>query len=180
MRTTFIITGLSFTFIFLGSVAPSALAESVPTVQPNDGFLEQAPATWMDASPIPSPLYPTLTQIIRAADLMVHEEDTLKLGSPEYQNAHRLLLSQLKMMQRQLHFNPVDLAQFNGSTHPARFITDQTPQSSDVAINEPATYVDTTSKATGYHTYTGNVPTRRSIIVASEDRTLLHTLSFMQ
>jgi len=179
MRTTFIITGLSFTFIFLGSVAPSALAESVPTVQPNDGFLEQAPATWMDASPIPSPLYPTLTQIIRAADLMVHEEDTLKLGSPEYQNAHRLLLSQLKMMQRQLHFNPVDLAQFNGSTHPARFITDQTPQSSeDVAINEPATYVDTTSNVTGYHTYTGNVPTPRSIITAYEDRTLLYALSF--
>lgn len=187
MRNLFIITGLSV--LFLGTMATSALAETAPAVQPDNGFLEQPKAIFMEAPVMPTPLYPSLLQQVRAENLLIHEEDTLEIGSPAYKNAHRLLVSNLRMLERQMYFNPVELAQFNATTHPARSTKDQTIYSRDDA---PAvtTSFDTTNaydvamltsdNRTGYHTYTGNIPTRRSIIVAYEDRTLLYTLSFMQ
>ncbi|MDD5751010.1 MAG: hypothetical protein PHS73_00640 [Candidatus Peribacteraceae bacterium] len=178
MRNPFIITGLSF--LFLGTMATSALAETAPAVQPNDGFLEQPKAIFMDAPEVPASLYPTLLQQVRAVNLLIHQEDELPIGSPAYKNAHRLLVSNLRMLERQLYFNPVDLARFNATTHPARSTIDQTIYSRDDApgVFDPA--IGIASSRTGYHTYTGDIPTRRSIVIAYENRTRLHALAMAQ
>ncbi|MDO8468491.1 MAG: hypothetical protein Q7S29_01915 [Candidatus Peribacter sp.] len=176
--------GLPITLLFLGTITSSALAQSV---QPEDGFLEQDPAKFMDAASIPTPLYPTLVQEVRAANLQLHLIDTLEIGSPEYKNAHRLLLSNLRMLERQLYFNPVDLARFNSTTHPARSTIDQTLYSPDfpkTPVNtSAATFIDAevasvAFASNGYsRSYVGSAPTRRSIIVAAEERHALNLLN---
>ncbi|ALM09688.1 MAG TPA: hypothetical protein DEB30_00640 [Candidatus Peribacter riflensis] len=176
--------GLPITLLFLGTMTSSALAQTNTAVQPEDGFLEQPKAIFMDAPAIPSPLYPTLMQEVRAANLQMHLIDTLEIGSPEYKNAHRLLVSNLRMLERQLFFNPVDLARFNSSTHPARSTMDQTIYSPDfpkITVNtSAATFIDAATVAfasNGYsRSYVGSAPTRRSIIVAVEERNALNLL----
>lgn len=179
--------GLPVTLLFLGSMASPALAQTNPAVQPEDGFLEQPKAIFMDAPAVPTPLYPTLLQEIRAANLQIHLEDTLEIGSPEYKNAHRLLVSNLRMLERQLFFNPVDLAKFNSETHPARSTVDQTIYSPDfpkTTVNtSAATFIDAAAAAVAFssngysRSYVGSAPTRRSIIVAVEERNALNLLN---
>jgi len=184
--------GLPITLLFLGTLTSSALAQTNTAVQPENGILEQDPAKFMDAATIPTPLYPTLVQEVRAANLQVHLIDTLEIGSPEYKNAHRLLLSNLRMLERQLYFNPVDLARFNSTTHPARSNVDQTIYSPDFPTDavstssatvdtSAATFIDAAAVAfasDGYsRSYVGSAPTRRSIIVAVEERNALRLLN---
>jgi len=179
MRKLFIFT-IGFPFLFLGAMTTTALAETAPSVQPNDGFLEQPKAIFMDAPAVQESSFPTLLQQVRAVNLLIHQEDTLPIGSPEYKNAHRLLVSNLRMLERQLYFNPVDLAQFNATSHPARSTIDQTIYSRDGATSTPSVTVNTSNNALGYHQRTGTTLTRRSIIAAAYEQNLLHILAMTQ
>jgi hypothetical protein len=192
MRNYIFTTGLAVTFLFFGTIAPSAIASTVNAVEPNNGFLEQPAPIFMNAAPIPASLYPTLTQEIRAANLLVHQTDTLPIGSPEYKNAHRLLISNLRMLQRQLSFSPADLAKFNSETHPPRSTADQSNYSPDGTTGTSKTAADT-SAATFFpndtvfsanvlfdHTYTGNAPSRRSVVAFVDEQNALRALAAMQ
>lgn len=181
MRNRIFTIGL--TIFAFGMFVSTASAQTNQSVQPADGFLEQPKAIFMDAPPVPASLYPTLLQQVRAANLLIHEEDTLPIGSPEYKNAHRLLVSNLRMLERQLYFNPADLARFNATTHPARSTIDQTIYAPDFPTNIPSPSFgggtvpfDTTvfSSSGITHTYVGNAPSRRSIVVAVEERNALN------
>lgn len=176
---------IGLTVIALGMLVSTASAQSNQSVQPEDGFLEQEPAKFMDAPAIPPSLYPTLVQEVRAANLQMHLIDTLEIGSPEYKDAHRLLLSNLRMLERQLYFNPVDLARFNSTTHPARSTVDQTIYFPDFPIVVPKVVIDVSAatfqnndvafSSSGFtHTYVGNAPSRRSLVVAVEARYALN------
>ena len=178
---------IGLTIIALGMLVSTASAQVNPAVQPQNGILQQPPALFKDAPAIPTPLFPTLVQEVRAANLQMHLIDTLEIGSPEYKDAHRLLLSNLRMLERQLYFNPADLARFNGETHPARSTIDQTIYSPDFPTYVPKAVVDVSSatfqnndvafSSSGItRTYLGNAPSRRSIIVGVETRNALNLL----
>lgn len=154
---------------FLSAIASSAFAQ---TVQTNDGFLDQEKPDWIEALPIPAELYPTLAETIRAANLITHEKSLLKISSPTYEQAHRLLLQNLLMMQRQLHLSPADLARFQSTAHPARSTVDPRIYSPNpLGIALPASLPKTlvvTGNSVGFNTYSGDRPSRRSIVLASE------------
>lgn len=176
MRNHIITIGLSAIFIFLGTMASSAMAQDVQTVEPDNGFLDQPKAVFMDALPVPVSLYPTFVQEVRAEDLQTHLTDTLEIGSPTYKNAHRLLVSNLRMLERQLSFNPVALARFNATTHPARSTIDQTIYTSDFPPYAPSMTLNA-SETAFVPTVVYDMPTRRSIIAAAEERNRLHVLT---
>jgi len=193
MRNRIFTIGMSVAF--LGAMASPALAAtSPPMTQPNFGFLEQILPAWKDAPPVPEALYPTLMQEARATNFLIHQVDRLELGSPTYEQAHRLLLQNLNMMQRQLNFSPSDLAQFNASTHPARYITDQTIYSPDGPTYVSGTadfgtpvFASTISfRRTGIfsgnavsRTYVGNAPSRRLLVANLAEQTRLHSLAML-
>ncbi|OIO53246.1 hypothetical protein AUJ46_05210 [Candidatus Peregrinibacteria bacterium CG1_02_54_53] len=183
MKNYIFTIGLSVTFLVFGTMATSAMAQSDQSVQPNNGFLDQPPPTFMDAPPVLESLFPTLKQEVNAMNLQIHLLDELEIGSPTYAQAHRLLLSNLNMMRRQLFFNPVALARFRSSTHPARSTTDQTIYSPDFPTNVPSPsyggatvpFKTTVFSSSGYsRSYVGSAPTRRSIIIAAELRNALN------
>ena len=174
MRNRIITIGASATFL-------SAIAfSSISPAQATSGFLEQEKPDWIEAVPIPPELYPTLEEAIRAANLITHEKSRLHISSPTYEQAHRLLLQNLLMMQRQLHFNDVDLARFQSTSHPARSTVDPriylpNPTGGvapSVSASLPNTIV-VTGNAFTYRTYEGDAPSRRSIIIAAEERNML-------
>lgn len=103
---------------------PAFALGSTQTVAITDGFLDQEKPDWIEAAPIPPELYPTLAETIQAANLIKHEASLLHISSPTYEQAHRLLLQNLLMMQRQLHFSDEALARFQSTSHPARSTVD--------------------------------------------------------
>lgn len=178
MRNRMITIGLSITF--LGTIASSA----IPLTQATSGFLEQEKPDWIEAAPVPPELYPTLTEAIRAANLITHEKSKLHISSPTYEQAHRLLLQHLLMMERQLHFNDTTLAQFQSTSHPARSTVDPRiylPNPTGGVPPTVETSLPTSIVATGntpaYHMYIGDTPSRRSIIAESEERNRLRQIA---
>lgn len=163
-------TGLSVTF--LSFLAPSIFAQTVPQ---NSGFLNQEEPDWIQAAPIPPEIFPTLAEAIRAANLITHEKSLLHITSPTYEQAHRLLLQNLLMMQRQLHFNPETLARFQSTTHPARSTVDPriySPNPLGIALPD-SIVVTGNGNADAPHFYIGGKPSRRSIVEESERRNVL-------
>lgn len=157
----------------------TAFIAPVHAAEPNSGFLEQEQPDWTEAMPIPPKLHPTLIETIRAANLLTHEKSILQISSPTYEQAHRLLLQNLLMMERQLHFSPAALARFQATSHPARSTVDPRiyePNPLGIAMKPllPNT-ITVTGTTGGYHSYTGDRPSRRSIVRASERRNALRT-----
>jgi len=169
------ISTIGMMFAALAVIPASALAVSI---EPDNGFLDQEKPDWIEALPVPISNFPTIIQEIRAANLLVHEEvDKLQISSPTYEHAHRLLLQHLLMMERQLHFNSVDLAKFNASTHPSRFTVDArnyqrgNPSGAAVVAFVPPTIVVSGTNYSDeivFRRYTGTAPSRRAIVLAAE------------
>ncbi|MCF7844560.1 MAG: hypothetical protein K9M03_01905 [Kiritimatiellales bacterium] len=158
----------------LSSLSASAFALTIPQ---NSGFLDQEKPDWIEAAVIPPEIYPTLVETIRAANLITHEKSRLHITSPTYEQAHRLLLQNLLMMQRQLHFNPEALAKFQSRTHMARSTVDPRIYSPNPLGIDLKTYLPNTIVVTGsadaYHSYAGGKPSRRSIVKTSETRNIM-------
>lgn len=169
------ISSIGLALAILCAIPSSALATA--------GFLDQEKPDWIEAPPVFAPPFPTLKQEIRAADLLIHQMDTIEMNSPTYQQAHRLLLQHLLMMQRQLHFSPAALAQFQSTSHPSRFTLDPTIYTRDNAngtvVNSRYPRLPNTLVVTGNpvlsRTYVGFAPSRRATIAASEERNRLRT-----
>lgn len=174
MKHHIFIIGLSVTVF--SAFAPLAFAQ---IVSQNDGFLDQEKPDWIEAPVIPPEIYPTLQETIRAANLIIHEQSRLHITSPTYEQAHRLLRQNLLMMQRQLHFNPEALARFQSTSHMARFTVDPriySPNPYGIALPNAIVSTGFTNPYrfhTTYYSYTGEKPSRRSIIYASEMRNIL-------
>ncbi len=170
------------------AILPTAFALGY---QPDNGFLIQADPVFMNLPPVPEAKNPTLTQEIRADNLQIHQEDTLEIGAPTYSEAHRLLIQNLRMMERQTHFGPVDLAKFNGTTHPSRFTVDQTSYVRDdgslkaservvVTPDTAAFFTEVVTDSVLGHTYAGAAPSRRTIVAAAEESNRLRLLANAQ
>jgi len=170
-------SSIGMVLALLCTVPTSALALGSTQTRPGNGFLDQEKPDWIEALPIPEELYPTLEEAISAANLITHEASKLRISSPTYDQAHRLLLQNLLMMRRQLYLSPDDLALFQSRTHLARSTVDPriylpnptggvAPQMSE---SLPTSIVETGNTA-AYHTYAGDAPSRRSIVLASEER----------
>ena len=163
------------------AIPASAFATS--TVQRSDGILQQEQPDWIEALPVLEALYPTLLEEIRAANLLIHEMDTIHIGSPTYEQAHRLLLQNLLMMERQLSFNPIDLARFQASSHPARSTADQSiyprGNADGSAVERTAffpNFLVRTGNTSLIYSYTGHAPSRRSIIAEYEEQNRLRLI----
>ena len=174
------ISSIGMVLALLCTISTPAFAlGSTQTVAVTDGFLDQEKPDWIKAAPIPPELYPTLAETIQAANLIKHEASLLHISSPTYEQAHRLLLQNLLMMQRQLNFNDEALARFQSTSHPARSTVDlriYRPNPTGIAM-PPVIRISPLSSETRLQnaildrTYSYR-PSRRSIIARSEARSL--------
>lgn len=165
------ISSIAMALALLATITTPALAD--------DGFIDQEKPDWIEAAPIPPELYPTLAETINAANLIQHEARLLHISSPTYEQAHRLLLQNLLMMQRQLHFNDEALARFQSTSHTPRWTTNPRiyrPNPTGVAL-APISRISPLSSQTRLQnavlnrSYTTR-PSRRTIIARSEARNL--------
>lgn len=153
--------------------SPALALGSTQTVAITDSFLDQEQPDWIKAAPIPPELYPTLAEAIEAANLIKHEASTLRISSPTYEQAHRLLLQNLLMMKRQLNFNDEALARFQSTSHLPRWTTNPRiyrPNPTGIAL-DPVSNQTGLQNAILDRTYSSR-PSRRSIISQSEARNL--------
>lgn len=153
----------------LSTIPTSALALGHTQTQPNDGFIDQEKPDWIEAKEIIPSIIPSLAEAINAANLIEHETSRLHIASPTYEQAHRLLLQNLLMMQRQLHLAPEDLLRFQSTSHAARSTVDPRiyePNPMGISLM-PRALVRTGTTGTLEN---NTRPSRRSIIAASELR----------
>jgi len=177
------ISSIGMTLAALCAIPASAFAGTSPA-QRSDGILQQEQPDWIEALPILEKLRPTLTEAIRATNLLIHEDSTLAISSPTYKDAHRLLLQHLMMMERQLSFNPVDLARFQATTHPERFTIDSSvyPRGNvdgsavDVSVAFFPNALVRTGNTTLYRSYAGDKPSRRTIVSNADEQNRLRVL----
>lgn len=167
------VIGTIFALLFVVVAPTSATATTLR--QKTTGFISQEKPDWIEAAPIPKELYPTLAEAIEAANLITHEKSTLKIVSPTYEQAHRVLLQNLLMMQRQLHFNPEDLAKFQSRSHPTKFTVDarlyEDSPFGNPASSEPAVIITATTNAGPGRFYAERI-SRRTLIAQSAQRNL--------
>lgn len=168
-------SSIGIVLVLLCTVPTSGFALGFTQTEPNNGFLDQEKPDWIEAKTIPTELYPTLAEAINAANLIKHETSRLQIASPTYEQAHRLLLQNLLMMQRQLHFNPADLLRFQSTSHPARSTVDPRiyePNPSGLAMLPPMVVRTGTIKTNSLKNYYVNKRSRRTIVAMSEARNL--------
>jgi len=161
----------------LSTIPTSALALGLTqTVAIDDGFIDQEKPDWIEAKEIIPAIIPSLAEAINAANLIQHEASLLHIASPTYEQAHRLLLQNLLMMQRQLHLAPEDLLRFQSTSHPARSTVDQRiyqPNPLGIAMLPPAIVRTGTNATNALSNRYAIRPSRRTIIALSELRNIL-------
>ncbi len=110
MLKNLVILGLSV--LFLGALAPSAMAESIPTMnQPDNGFYEGPNPEWAILHSTDMHGTAAHRQYHRDAvqtHIQWHQEHQTGQGTVAYDTEHRLYHQEMNMEHRHFHFEPTN------------------------------------------------------------------------
>ncbi len=161
---------IGMSVVFLGVIVPSAIAETVPTMdQPDNGFYETADPEWAHLHS---------TDVRGTIEHRQYHRDAIKAhflwleqhksgqGTDAYNTAHRLFHKERNNLHREFHTSPVireNAEDSSASTMHEMYFTRSIPSL-------------ITSTEVISHQLSGERPSRRSIIAAAEQKNTMRAI----